>query len=274
MDLSSYEPVGTYGHAIILQNKKQLSPAFYLPASMKIAINTATSPDSFANVLCEQMGIKEKIFTDHTLLFSKKSSAEDAIGYITLEDDEDSDDENTDNIYIQNIHFTAPTNGYYYYMVEEYFSLGYLEEGQTYDFTLETHGTNGYLCVYHDDIMQKLTDTLQPYTFHTTESSHTSLSGTITLPEDGLITFSIPYEPGWSAYVDGEKVGTMALGDAYLCVKASKGEHQITIRFFPTSLIPGVAITLLSWGIFFLLCILTSIKKKKVSINTEVTITD
>lgn len=274
MDLSSYEPVGTYDHSIILQNKKLLSSAFYLPASMKEAINTSSSPDSFANILCEQMGIKEKIFTDHALLVSKKRSAKDAIGYITLKDDEDSDDENTDNIYIQNIHFTAPTNGYYYYMVEEYYSLGYLEEGQTYDFTLETYGTNGYLCVYHDDVMQKLTGTLQPYTFHTTESSHTSLSGTITLPEDGLVTFSIPYEPGWSAYVDGKKVETMALGDAYLCVNASKGEHQITIRFFPTSLILGVAITLLSWGIFFLLCILTSIKKKKVSINTEVTITD
>ena len=260
MDLSGYEPVGTYDHSIILKNTKVFSPAFYLPADMENAIQTATSHDALANVLCEQFGIREKVFTDHALLVPKKITSEGAIGYIDLE--YDSEDESEADDYTQDIHFTAPVSGYYYYRVEEYYSLGYLNEGDTYDFTLDTHGTNGYLCVYHDDVMQKLTDAIQPYTFHTTASSHTSLSGTITLPEDGFVTFSIPYEPGWHAYVDGKEVKTEALGDAYLSFKTTKGEHAVTIKFFPTSLKLGVTITLLSW-IIFLLCIGAGAQKRK-----------
>ena len=78
-----------------------------------------------------------------------------------------------------------------------------------------------------------------------TSHSDTKIKGTVTAQSDSTMLFSIPYDGGWSVYIDGKKVNTYAVKDALLAVSVSAGEHTIVLKYMPVNLIKGCIITLL-----------------------------
>lgn len=52
---------------------------------------------------------------------------------------------------------------------------------------------------------------------------------------------TIPTEPGWRAYIDGERTDTGEMLDAFLTVSVPAGEHTVTLRYIP----PGLPLSLL-----------------------------
>lgn len=93
------------------------------------------------------------------------------------------------------------------------------------------------------------------------EGSDTELSGTVTALRDGLFYTSVPYEPGWTATVDGEEVAlaetfdpsatTVRLTDAVIAFPLSAGTHTVTLRYRTPGLTLGCiisAISLLAFG--------------------------
>ncbi len=96
-------------------------------------------------------------------------------------------------------------------------------------------------------------DELKRDAWKLTEVSDTKLSGFISARRDGLFYTSIPYEPGWTATVDGEAVElaptfdpsnpSVKLTDAVICFPLSKGTHTITLRYTAPGLLPGCLIT-------------------------------
>ncbi len=86
-----------------------------------------------------------------------------------------------------------------------------------------------------------------------TNRTATSLTGTVTAPQDGLLFYSIPYDTGWSATVDGQPativpVDTTEEGDdgALLAVTLPAGEHTVTIRYRAPGQVLGLVISLVS----------------------------
>ncbi len=71
----------------------------------------------------------------------------------------------------------------------------------------------------------------------------TSITGHITVASDGLLFTSIPYENGWSVYVDGELAEVTTFADTFLAVSLTAGEHTITLRYLPEGLIMGAIIS-------------------------------
>lgn len=58
------------------------------------------------------------------------------------------------------------------------------------------------------------------------------LTGTITAEQDGLLFVSLPYEEGWTAFVDGTPVSVEpVLADAMLGVPLSAGTHKVTLIY-------------------------------------------
>ena len=55
---------------------------------------------------------------------------------------------------------------------------------------------------------------------------------------------SIPYEKGWSAKVDGQKVDIIPIGDAFVSLNLSQGTHEIEFSYVPDGFIAGVACTI------------------------------
>ena len=56
-----------------------------------------------------------------------------------------------------------------------------------------------------------------------------------------VLATTIPAEPGWRAYLDGERVETGELLGAFLTVQAPAGEHSVAFRYTP----PGLPLSLL-----------------------------
>lgn len=94
-----------------------------------------------------------------------------------------------------------------------------------------------------------------------TEATDTKLSGIITARRDGLFYTSVPYEPGWTARVDGEEVTlaetfdpsnpSVKLTDAVIAFPLSQGTHAITLRYSAPGLSLGCLISvaaLLAFG--------------------------
>lgn len=72
------------------------------------------------------------------------------------------------------------------------------------------------------------------------EFSDISFTGTIDAKSDGLCYFSIPYDGGWTAYIDGEKAETVSIGGAMTGVNVSRGTHRIEFRYSPEGFTAGM----------------------------------
>jgi len=70
------------------------------------------------------------------------------------------------------------------------------------------------------------------------------IKGTITADEDGIMFTSIAWEPGWTVYVDGEKVEPVKLVDALIGVPVTAGTHTIEMKFFPAGMKLGIIVSL------------------------------
>ena len=83
------------------------------------------------------------------------------------------------------------------------------------------------------------------------------LPGTITTKyENQLITTTIPYDKGWQVTVDGKKVETVELANALVGYYIDEpGDHEIEMKYCPKELVLGVAVSIVSTVVFFLLII-------------------
>lgn len=93
-----------------------------------------------------------------------------------------------------------------------------------------------------------------------TEFTDTKLSGSLTASQDGLCYFSIPYEEGWQAEVDGVKTAITPIGNAMIAVPVTAGTHTISLHYCPKGFAAGACATT---GAVLLLIVLAVIEHKR-----------
>ncbi len=86
------------------------------------------------------------------------------------------------------------------------------------------------------------------------------LKGHMDLASSTTIFTSIPYEKGWNVYVDGNKVKTYEVLDAFIAFDLNSGNHVIEFKYTTPGLKLGIGISLLSMLVLFIY----ELKKKKV----------
>ncbi len=86
-----------------------------------------------------------------------------------------------------------------------------------------------------------------------TESSSTSLKGTVSAPKDGTLFLSIPYDSGWRATVDGKPAATVPVDKddsgedgAMLAVEIPAGEHTVALKYRAPGQLLGIIVSLFS----------------------------
>ncbi len=113
-------------------------------------------------------------------------------------------------------------------------------------YTLDEQAWNYAYGLLNDEILQ------------VTEHTDTKIIGTVNAKQDGMLFTSIPYEKGWSAYVDGEKVEIEPVGKitaessgssdtqmrgAFCAIDVSAGTHEIKFTYIPEGFILGNIVT-------------------------------
>lgn len=81
-----------------------------------------------------------------------------------------------------------------------------------------------------------------------------SLAGKIKTDKMGTLFFSIPYDEGWSAKIDGKETKITKSG-GFIGLDNDKGEHNVTLSYLPKGFLIGCIISLTSLVISILLIV-------------------
>lgn len=146
------------------------------------------------------------------------------------------------------------------------FSLGTFQGNETASIsaTLSKEASAGTAVVYayqmNLDVLQAGYEKLSAGGLTLTECSDTKLTGTMQAADNGLCYFSIPYESGWQAEVDGVKTDIQPVGNAMVAVPVTAGAHTITLTYRPAGFVAGAS---LSCGAVLLLILLYVVERKR-----------
>lgn len=155
--------------------------------------------------------------------------------------------------------------------VRSLFCLGDVEAGDTISFTFEAKDySSGSIsldvALQNDGIYDMGMEHLADEVWNLTHAEDTYYRGTIAVKQDGLFYTSIPYEPGWTAYVDGKQVelaqtydpknADVLLTDAVISFPLGAGSHIIELKYSAPGLGVGLLISVLSALLFVALCVL------------------
>ncbi len=87
-----------------------------------------------------------------------------------------------------------------------------------------------------------------------------SFTATTTLDSPNVVLFSVPYDRGWSAYVNGEKKDVLRVTYGFMAVECGEGENEIVFKYETPGLKFGALTALV--GILLLAAYLFISKKK------------
>lgn len=159
-------------------------------------------------------------------------------------------------------------------MNAEIFHVGLIEEDcdLTVSFELKDDGINNgvirlSVASFDNDLFDDVHKEMMEQSVEITSYTSDSIKGRITLEEDGLILFSIPYDNGWKVSLNGELRGIYPVADGFLAVNAEKGEWNIEMKYEPPGFKEGVLISLA--GVVIFLFVTNSFKKSQKNVRTK-----
>ncbi len=147
--------------------------------------------------------------------------------------------------------------------------IGYFNQGDKISvYSQLEQGQSGSAQVYvnllNQDVFEQGYEIVSKDVMETTKLTGNSMEGTIDVSERGLFYTSVPYEEGWTAYVDGKEVEITPVGGSLVAFSLSPGKHDIKLVYYPKGFWPGFAVTSVCIVTFGLLCFYSyKLKKKK-----------
>lgn len=155
--------------------------------------------------------------------------------------------------------------------------LGYREAGDNLnvELSLANDATNATANVYCVTLNQQkfisaYNKIVNNGTLNVTYNRESDIKGSINLASGNMLYTSIPYDTGWSVYVDGNSVpkeNIVKIGDAMMGVKMDAGQHEIEFKYTPNGLIEGLALSVI--GLIIIICYEILRKKKKLIFSPE-----
>lgn len=113
-----------------------------------------------------------------------------------------------------------------------------------------------YVYYEDDDIFKMYYNKLSKEQMDLTKKSETEYEGKINIESDNkYVLFTIPYDEGWSAKVDGKEVEIIRVQEELMAVKVDKGEHEISLKFIPKGFYIGLTVSVLGAISFIIILI-------------------
>lgn len=137
------------------------------------------------------------------------------------------------------------------------FEIGDCKKGDVVEFINEKNEKIDYELYKMDmDVLDQAYEILSQQTMTLTEYQDDFLKGNIDVKEAGRLIFAIPKDPGWSIRIDGEKVTSKAVKEAFISVSLEEGNHEIELEYQTPGLETGLIISIFSIIIAFILLLL------------------
>ncbi len=107
-------------------------------------------------------------------------------------------------------------------------------------------------CYYNQDELIKAYDILSQNQMVIREYGNTYIDAYVTVPEERTVLFtSIPYDEGWTVYVDGVETQTHAVvGDAFLALELEPGYHDLEFEYEAPGARMGMTVSGVSVGLY------------------------
>lgn len=151
------------------------------------------------------------------------------------------------------ISFEAPCDGYVYLYANELDGIGYVHKGDHFTTTMDMPNLNDafsslyYMVVLKQDLFDKFYKQASQNQLEDITIQNDTITGTTNYDEDGYTMLSIPYDKGWSAYIDGKEVDIENPYDTGLYVKTPAGKHTLELKFVPYGMKTSKRITYGFW---------------------------
>ncbi|MBQ4464801.1 MAG: YfhO family protein, partial [Oscillospiraceae bacterium] len=138
---------------------------------------------------------------------------------------------------------------------------------------MKSDNTSGTAQVYvyqlNQEVLEEGYNILNQGRLHLTEFEDTHFKGTVNAAKDQTLYMSVPYEKGWTCYVDGQKARLYPIFDAMCGVNLSEGEHEIEMRYSPRGFRAGVCIAVVSLAALIVLYIIERRMRGKAAFDKE-----
>lgn len=110
---------------------------------------------------------------------------------------------------------------------------------------MESESTSfDFYCYTADDtVVKNMYNSLAGNSLNVESYSDTTIKGTVKAKENCYLYSSIPYDDGWSVYVDGKKAETFEIGGTLLAIELTPGQHRIEYKYFPVGFLYGIIIS-------------------------------
>jgi uncharacterized membrane protein YfhO len=102
---------------------------------------------------------------------------------------------------------------------------------------------------------QQLTDTLRKDSLQIELHSQNKIQGRISLSSKKLLFFSIPYDTGWQAYVDGKQATLLRGNIGFMYLPIDPGQHQISLNYHSPLFNAGLWLSVFCFVLFGLIII-------------------
>ena len=254
-DLKWYTPVAQTSHSIILKNDLCLPFGYYLPDTLSFPENEKISKASYWDSLSRA--------------FTGSSAMEEHMLQPYDPNDKNQDeyfkatpiDAYNDNV---EIYFITPSSGELYINSQFFQYLHEVPEGAEIDFScIRTKDAtydnltqiNFYLL--HRDVLNEMCEKIKENAYAIDDFDNNHVSGHISMPENGTLNFSIPYDKKWRVFVDDKEMTAKPFAQAFLSVDVPKGVHSVSLSYDQSFWTWPMTLTLISWIAFIAACFIT-----------------
>lgn len=151
-----------------------------------------------------------------------------------------------------------------------YYHIGQVKKGQKiYIYSTHSMGVGEEAVLwfrfakFNEENYAKAYEKLSKNVYNIDNMDSTYVSGTIHADEDGIMMTSVPAMKGFTVLVDGKAVSTKTIGNAFIGVPLSKGDHKVEFKYMTPYFKQGALISLFGVAVFVVLCIYDNRRKKK-----------
>lgn len=102
------------------------------------------------------------------------------------------------------------------------------------------------------DVLQNMSEviTSRPSAIENVKDSH--LKGTVSVEEGQELLFTIPWDEGWTCYIDGKEVELKKVLELFMAVESGPGEHKYEMIFMPSGMKIGLKVSMAAMVIMLL----------------------